>query len=137
MGNIPRDSWNIIERIIRRYPDVREEYTAMLADTIGIRGVQQDGQPRGNGIGNPTEAGAFALQSAKLERMRREIVAVERAYNELTEPHKKVIRIRFWSDRFRNVPYKRMKRAVSYEEAQMKRIIGGYVKKVGIYLGEI
>lgn len=136
MNKIPRDSWAIIERVIRRYPETKEEYAHTIQELIGGTG-RKDGQPGGGGVGNPTESAAIQLHTPRMERMRREIEAVEMVYSSLPPEHQKVIRIRFWSDRYRNMPYRWMRRSVSYEEAQMKRIIGRFVRRVGERLGEI
>lgn len=135
--NVKRDSWAIIERVIRRYPEEKEEYENKIEDILGGGHTGQDGQPHGNLPGNPTERAALELNNPRMLRIKREIDAVETVYNALSQDHQKVIRVRFWSNRYRNMPYLWMERCVSYKEAQMKRITGKFVKNVGIQLGEI
>ena len=72
-----------------------------------------------------------------MQRLHREIQAVEETYNRLPEEHQKVIRIRFWSDRERNIPYFQMTGSTNYKEAQLRRISGKFVRDVGKRLGEI
>lgn len=142
MGSrIDRDSWAIIERVIRRYPEQKEEYENMLLELEQSGRSARDGQPRGSSVGNPTEGAVIRkvdkLTTPRAQRMKRELAAVSEAYEELSDDHKKVIRIRFWSDRYRNVSYLHMQRSVSYSERQMKRVCIRFVKKVGKLLGEI
>lgn len=107
-NRVPSDSWGIIERIIRRYPEEKKWYEG-----------QQD------------------TDTTKGQRVKREIEAVEKVYNELNPEHQKVISVRFWSARGRNMPYLWMQHCVSYSEVQMKRIAGNFVANVGKELGEI
>ena len=136
MSRIPRDSWDIIQKIIRRYPDQKTEYenarTEILEGTL--RG---DGQPGGNLPGNPTERTAMLLHTPRMDRMKREIEAVEKVYGKMSEEYQKVIRVRFWSNRFKNMPYLWMERCVSYSQKQMYRICSKFVRDVGIELGEV
>lgn len=137
MGHkIPLDSWAIIERVIRRYPETKVLYEDTV-DKIIYNTPKPDGQPRGNFSGNPTEEKVIKLSDPKIERMRREIKAVEKAYEDLNEDHKKVIRARFWADRRRNMPYIWMQATVSYSERQMKRVVFAFIRRVGEMLGEI
>lgn len=136
MRHIPRDSWAIIERVIRRYPETREEYDKTLLDVIGGHS-EEGGSSGGVGIGRPTEMAVIMLHSERMERMRREIAAVSSVYDAMAPEHQKVIRLRFWMDRYRNTPYEQMFRSTSYSEVQMKRIVGRFVRKVGERLGEI
>ena len=136
MENIPRDSWNIIQQVIRRYLDNKEEYNNRREELLNSTPVQ-DGQPRGNVPANKLEDTVINLNSPYMERMKREIEAVDRAYGKLREEHKKIIRIRFWSDRYRNMPYTGMMRSVSYSETQMRRVCKDFIREVGKNLGEI
>lgn len=136
VGRIPRDSWAIIERVIRRYPENKEVYDNEI-ERLTNSSPQNDGQPKGNSVSNPVENIVLGINAPRMERMRREIEAVESVYNALSTEHQKVIRVRFWSDRYRNMPYLWMERSVSYKEAQMKRITCRFVTNVGKKLGEI
>lgn len=105
---VPGDSWGIIERIIRRYPEEKKWYEG-----------QQD------------------MDTPKSQRVKREIEAIEKIYNNLKPEQQKVIRVRFWSARSRNMPYLWMQSCISYSEVQMKRIAGNFIVNVGKELGEI
>ena len=76
------------------------------------------------------------MTSKRAERLKKEIGAVELAYNSLKPEEQKVIKIRFWSDRRRNMPYTKIDE-VAYSERQMRRIVKKIILQVGIYLGEI
>lgn len=133
---IPRDSWAIIERVIRRYPYQKKEYDNTVENLL--QGTpENDGQPRGNIPGNPTERIALALNTPRLERIKREIDAVEKIYGQLSEEHKKVVRVRFWSDRSKNMPYVWMQASTSYSERQMRRVITRFIENVGREVGEL
>lgn len=135
--NVKRDSWAIIERVIRRYPEEKEEYENKLSEIMSGGNNSNDGQPHGNLPGSPTERAALELNTPRMQRIKREIEAVKKIYDELIPEHQKVIRVRFWSDRYRNMPYLWMQRCVSYSEKQMKRIACKFVRDVGKELGEI
>ena len=138
MRRIPKDSWAIIEKVLRRYQDNKTEYENLI-DELMERSPVQDGQPHGTSIVRPTELTAIQLVSAspKTARLKREINAVEAVYNQLRPEEQEVIRLRFFSSRSKNTPYWRLAAKCSYSERQMKRIISKTVSKVGEYLGEI
>lgn len=136
MEKIPRDSWNIIQNVIRRYWNNKEEYNNKREELLNSTPVQ-DGQPHGNIPVNKLETTVICLNSPYMERIRREIEAVDKAYDRLTDEYKKIIRIRFWSDRYKNMPYIWMTRCVSYSETQMRRVCKAFIKNVGENLGEI
>jgi len=94
-------------------------------------GSSSDNKPQ-----SVTEAKALKMTSAYMDRLKREIYAVETVYSGLKEEEKKVMRERFWTDRRRNVPYLNMK-TVSYSETQMRRIVFKIICQVGRFLGEI
>jgi len=132
---IPSDSWSIVEKVLRRYPEQKREYENMREQILEAT-PYCDGQPRGNYPANRPESTAIKLQSPRMQRLEREITAVERAYGMLREEQKKVIRIRYWSYPWRNVPYLEM-REVAYSERQMHRIVFRVVDSIARDLGEI
>lgn len=136
MKNIPKDSWNMIQQVIRRYPENKEIYDNKIEE-LTQGSPSQDGQPRGNYPTNRLEEIAIKLDTPYMQRMRREIKAVEDAYSQLREDYKKIIRIRFWSDRYKNMPYMWMTRCVSYSERQIRRVCKAFVREVGENLGEL
>ena len=71
-----------------------------------------------------------------MDRIKKEIYAVERVYNGLKDEEQKVMRERFWSMRKKNVPYLKI-RSASYSERQMKRIVYKIIYQVGRIIGEI
>ena len=134
---LERDSWKIIELIIRRYPDRKREYEEYISD---IMSSSSGGEYQGTGeINKPqsvTEAKALKMTSAYADRIKKEIEAVEFVYNGLREEEQKVMRERYWTERRRNIPYLKMTQN-SYSERQMKRIVYRIICQVGRYLGEI
>lgn len=142
MGSrIDKRSWAVIQIVIRRYPEQKEEYENLILELNGSRGKANDGQPKGSGVGNPVESMVLnkveKLASPHAKRLEREVAAVSKIYDKLPEEHKKVVRIRFWSNRYKNVQYLHMQRCVSYSERQMKRICAQFIKSVGEELGEL
>ena len=134
---LERDSWRIIELIIRRYPDKKREYEEYISDIMSS--TTSDGY-QGNGESNKpqsvTEAKALKMTSAYADRIKKEIEAVEFVYNCLKVEEQKVMRERYWTERRRNIPYLQMTQN-SYSERQMKRIVYRIICQVGRYLGEI
>ncbi len=134
---LERESWKIIELIIRRYPDKKKEYEEYISD---IMSNSSGGTYKGNGESNKpqsvTEAKALKMTSAYADKLKKEIEAVEFVYNNLRDEEKKVMRVRYWTDRRRNIPYEKMI-TVSYSTRQMKRIVYKIIVQVGRYLGEI
>ena len=133
---IPRESWAIIERVIRRYPAEKAEYETAVERLLHST-PENGGQGSGNLQENPVERIAMALNTPRMERIRRETEAVEKAYAQIPEEYRKVIRARFWSDRSRNMPYIWMQATVSYSERQMRRIAARFIENVGKALGEL
>lgn len=135
---IEKESWKIIELIIRRYPDKKKEYEQYISEIMAsspAAGVIVDSEDYSKPQ-SVTEAKALKMTSVYAERLKKQIEAVELVYNNLKPEEQKVMRIRFWTDRSRNIPYLQMK-SVSYSERQMKRIVYKIIKQVGKYIGEI
>lgn len=132
---VKKDSWNIVEKVLRRYPESKKEYDDELENLI-CSSPSHDGQPTSGAVGSRTESIALKLQSPHMQRLKREIEAVERVYNNLPQKQQKVIRIRYWSNPMKNIPYLKM-RDIEYSEIQMKRIVHRVVCEIGIYLGEL
>lgn len=137
MGMVEKESWRIIELIIRRYPDKKREYEEYVSDIMGSSvGDGYQGTDESNKPQSVTEAKALKMTSAYANRLKKEIEAVEFAYNGLKDEEKKVIMERYWKDRNRRIPYLQMRNS-GYSERQMKRIVYKVVSQVGRYLGEI
>lgn len=136
---IERESWKIIELIIRRYPYKKKEYEEYISEIMassqaaGVAITDSDDYSKPQSV---TEAKALKVTSVYAERLKKQIEAVELVYNNLKPEEQKVMRIRYWTDRHRNIPYLQIK-SVSYSERQMKRIVYKIIVQVGKYLGEI
>ena len=135
---IERDSWKIIEMIIRRYPYKRKEYNDYIDSIMASTGGKVVGEtdPDYTKPQSYTEAKALKMTSVYADKIKREIDAVEYVYNTLPREEQKVMSARFWTDRKRNVPYLKIEN-VHYSERQMKRIAYKIIVMVGKYLGEI
>ena len=134
---IERESWKIIELIIRRYPDKKKEYDEYVSDIMSSSTTEEyigsslDSKPQ-----SVTEAKALKMTSAYMDKIKKEIYAIEKVYKGLKEEEQKVMRERFWTNRKKNVPYLKIKSA-SYSERQMKRIVYKIIYQVGRIIGEI
>lgn len=136
---IEKEAWKIVELIIRRYPDKKREYEEYISDIMASPAAAGVMVHRSEEYSKPqsvTEAKALKMTSVYADRLKKQIEAVEFVYNDLKPEEQKVMRIRFWTDRRRNIPYLKMK-DVSYSERQMKRIVYKIIVRVGKYLGEI
>ena len=133
--NIPKDSWYIIERVLLRYPDTKKDYEDMREQLLEGTPLN-DGLPRSNYPASRMEEAVVKLQSPRMQRMEREIKAVEKAYAALSEEQRKVIRVRYWTCRWRKVPYTRI-RDCHYSERQMHRICTRVIRSIGKDIGEI
>ena len=134
---IPEEAWRIIEAKVRRYPENKAEYEETVEEIMNQKG-ENDGQPKGNNIGNPTERLAIKIaDDPRLQRIKCEMDAVESVYNTMRPEHQKVIRVRFWSYRYHNMKYFDMERCTSYADRQMKKIVSVFIREVGKKLGEI
>ncbi len=135
---IDRDAWHIIEIIIRRYPISKKEYSEYIDQVMASSTNHSAGVNFSEDYSKPqsvTEAKALNMTSKRAERLKKQIDAVELAYGSLKPEEQKVMKIRFWSDRRRNMPYTKID--VAYSERQMRRIVKKIILQVGIYLGEI
>lgn len=136
---IEKESWKIIELVIRRYPDKKKEYEQYISEIMasspvaGMRVAESDDYSKPQSV---TEAKALKMHSKYADRLKKEIEAVELVYNNLKPEEQKLMRIRYWTDRRRNIPYLKIK-GVSYSERQMKRIVYRIISQVGRYIGEI
>ena len=84
---IEKESWRIIELVIRRYPDKKKEYEEYVSDIImgsstgeGYKGTNEYNRPQ-----SVTEAKALKMTSAYMDRLKREIYAVESVYGGLKD----------------------------------------------------
>ncbi len=136
---IERESWKIIEFVIRRHPDKKKEYEQYISEIMAsspTAAIKADESVDYSKPQSVTEAKAMKMHSKYADRLKKEIEAVELVYNNLKPEEQKLMQIRYWTDRRRNIPYLEIK-GVSYSERQMRRIIYKIIKQVGKYIGEI
>ena len=136
---IPRDSWRIVETILRRYPVKKKEYEEYMMEIMASSGDRVIGVPEeeSNKPQSVTEAKALKMTSSYFERLKKEIESVEFVYGRLKPEEQKVIRMRYWKQGIkRPVPYLDIQ-DTCYSERQMKRIVSRTIMQIGRYLGEI
>lgn len=135
---ISSESWNIIEKVIRRYPYNKLRYKELLDEAITKTpsGDRRDITGEIMMYQSPTESAAMKLSSEYCKRLTREILSVEEAFNSLRDEEKKVVGLRYWRDRKRNTPFLKITES-AYSEAQMRRICRKMIVRTGRYLGEI
>lgn len=136
---LKRDSWRIIETILRRYPEKKREYEEYIADIMAASGgCAENRRPEEEELRpqSVTEAKALKMTNAYASRIKKEIEAVEFVYGNLRPEEQKVIRLRYWTQRHKPVPYLQMPEC-SYSERQMKRIVYRVITQIGRYIGEI
>lgn len=132
---IPKDSWRICETIVMRYPEQKKEYTEMKEQLLEAT-PYNDGQPRSNFPGNRVENAIVQLSSNRMLRIDRENKIVEAALARLDEEQQKVIRIRYWNETGKVIPYLKI-RDVAMSERSMKRAVGRFIYYIARKLGEI
>lgn len=138
---ISRDSWNIIQRVIRRYPDTKRRYqdaldAAMYPGTKESTGDPYAVDPDYTKPASIVEAAALRLESPYVQRLKKEIEAIETAYNNLDAEEQSLIRARYWTDRNKNQQYYKMFQ-LPFAERTMKRICRKFIANVGRNMGEI
>lgn len=120
-----------------RYPEKKQEYEEYISDVMStIKNDEVAAVPTESSQSSVTERKALKLVNTYADRLEFEIRAVETVYNELSEDEKKVMRLRYWSNRSKRNPYWNMS-VCNYSERQMRRIILKIITKVGKLLGEI
>lgn len=123
--------------IIRRYPAKKEEFEEYISDIMSVKsndiGNVADSNNKAQSV---TESAALKMTSAYVDKLKREIEAVEFVYNNLRPEEQKVVQERYWTNRNKNIPYLKLRES-NYSERQMKRICFKVIQQVGKYLGEI
>ena len=95
-----------------------------------------DGQPRSNFPSNRVENVIVKLSSNQMLRIDRENKIVEAALARLHEEQQKVIRIRYWNETGKVIPYLKI-RDVAMSERSMKRAVGRFIYYIARKLEEI
>lgn len=136
---IPPDAWRTATLALLRYPETKAEL-AEAFDLATTRNPERDKGGAKPAHPDPTgTAGIRLANSAKYQRLKREISAVESATADLDPAELSVIRERFWSHRkgARSVkPYDFMQ-DLGYSRRQMQRICRKVIGRVAINLGEM
>lgn len=133
---IPPSSWRIIETIVIRYPEKKQEYKTILEQILDSSSYN-DGQPKGNSISNQTEGVVLKLNSPRILRMEAEVDAVEKAFEQMNYEAKDLIEKRFWSEGGRRkTPYCYLHN-IYMSERTMQNIVHDFFEIVGKEMGEI
>lgn len=132
---IPKDSWRICETIVMRYPEQKKEYDNMKKQLLEST-PYNDGQPRSNFPSNRVENAIVQLSSNRMLRIDKENKIVEAAYARLDEEQQKLIRIRYWNQEGKKIPYLKIKN-VAMCERSMKSANFKFLYYIARKLGEI
>lgn len=132
---IPKDSWRIVETVVMRYPEQKKEYEEMKAQLLEAT-PYNDGQPRSNFHSNPVENAIVQLSSNRMLRIDKENKIVEAALARLDEEQQKVIRIRYWNQEGKKIPYLKIKN-VAMCERSMKSANFKFLYYIAKKLGEV
>lgn len=132
---IPKDSWRICETIVMRYPEQKKEYGEMKEQLLEAT-PYNDGQPHSNFPSNRVENAIVKLSSNRMLRIDRENKIVEAALARLDEEQQKVIRVRYWNETGKVIPYLKI-RDVAMSEITMKRTVFKFLYFIAKKLGEI
>lgn len=138
---IEKESWKIVETVIRRYPMNKRKYADYIDSAMGTRGRGQAavGDELDRDYTKPqscVEAAALRMTSQYADRIKKEIEAVEFVFYGLRPAEQRVVKERFWKNPEKITPYLKMQN-VAYSERQMKRITRRVIYQVGRYIGEI
>lgn len=136
---IERDSWRMIEIIIRRYPAKKKEYEEYISDIMSSTHREEYLGSSADEYSKPqsvTEAKAMKMTSVYADKIKREIQAVEFVYGGLCPEEQKLIRERYWSNPNKKIPFEKIL-TVNYSITQMRRIVKKAILQTGRYLGEI
>lgn len=138
---ISRDSWNIIQRVIRRYPETKRRYqdaldVAMFPGVCGDGSDSNEADPDYTKPVSITEAAALRLNAPYVQRLKKEIEAIESAIDNLNPDERVIISTRYWTDRNRNQQYQKMFK-LPFSEMTMRRVCRRFIIAVGRKIGEL
>ena len=132
--------WRTIEIVIQMYPENKkqlDEYTAEVVESSCGSDQLCDMQSDYTKPQSCTEAKALKLATSEYyKQLKKEVEGVEMAYNSLTDTEKRIIHMRFWSNKAKKIPYLKMGNT-GYSERQMKRIVYRMIERTGKYIGKI
>jgi hypothetical protein len=153
---IDKDAWKAINIVIRSYPKMYVELAEQERDILYGTPQKQEGGRSGY-VGNPTEAKAMKLSSARREKLQRECDAVTKCLEMLVPEHYRMVCLRFWGVENTEKAFYRAKHHIKlrgmkyqtnwYEEtapdkagysvSTAKGIVRGFIALVGKEIGEI
>lgn len=135
-NKISATSWKIIETIIMRYPERKQEYDEIVMSILESSPFN-DGQPKGNGISNITESTVLRLNNNYINRMDIEIKAVENALDKLKPDARNLIEKRFWSEGKQKKKTYESLECMPMSERKMHYITHNFFENVGKAVGEL
>lgn len=139
LGRIPKEVKIDIERMVRRYPRNKAMLISLEEDVIlathpspdSMKGnISSDNKPQ-----SVTESKALKLANPYYDRIRKEVEAVEYAYNRLNPGKRDIIEQRFWIKTDKNIGFDRIDLPWSYET--MKITTRAFLYMVGVKAGLI
>lgn len=136
---VPDDAWRQATLVLLRYEESKEQFMEAIGEARSL--VRQDREREPKPIhDDPTAGAAIRLHgSARFQRLKREVCAVDIAIAGMRQAELEVVRKRFWDHRKgerRVCGYESMM-DTGYSRRQMQRIVQRVVYKVAEELGEI
>lgn len=87
---IDKDIYKYVNKELQRYEETKRTLEEDRAGTIDASPTPPDGQPKGNGTGNPTESKALKLITCKrLQKMEEVVNAITKIYESLSPEYRK------------------------------------------------
>lgn len=131
---IDKKVYKYIDYELQHCEENRKELERLRQEILDKGTKPADGQPRGNVVGNPTEQKAMKLvSSTALLKIERNLKAIDRVYNQLSEEHKKFFDYNY----IKQVGIVRVCQEVGIEERTYYRWKDNIIYNVGMELGLI
>ena len=136
---LPPDAWRQATLVLLRYPETKALYTQLVEESQTRTGEQKGSSHKPVHSDPTATAGMKLSDDARLQRVKREVSAVDNALQGLDGAEKEVIRRRFWSHRHgsRKICGYNYMHGIGYSRRQMQRIVKRVIISVAVSLGEL
>ncbi len=129
---IDKKVYKYIDYELQHYEENKKELERLREEILDKGTKPADGQPRGNTVGNPTEQKAMKLvSSTALLKIERNLKAIDRVYNQLSEEYKKFFDYNY----IKQVGIVKVCQEVGIEERTYYRWKDNIIYNVGMELG--
>lgn len=138
MKNISKESRNQIEKIIMRYPEWKEEYDTAYEQLL-YKTPSKDGEIPCHGFsaGSRQEKIAEVMDNKHYKYIWDHIRAVEDTMAAVSEDKQLIIRLRYWSNPDKKMPYRVIARKCHMDERTARRICTAFILAAGKRIGII